>query len=307
MTSEGREARQREREVSFGLPLGQVAAISVVVVVVVAALVFFSADLVLVAGTLAAAAGIGALIVRQFRGGDAEALPSASPHPMAPDLSPSPAADPAIPRSAQPEARIVGAWKVIEAEPGAPVPPGAERCDLVETPAYSPERRRWLIAAGVAVAAGSIVLRIFAGWGLGFLGAAGVLLYQALFENTRTTVTLSPTGRYLAFDAGIPHAESGMDEAARFIPLVLGLAGLLIGGWMWLGGSSRAGALVFAALGAYGLYRGVRGPDAGDEPLSQVPSLRFHALANPDYPLDGASISRDPAAAAPREGGEERA
>ncbi|HEV7590690.1 MAG TPA: hypothetical protein VGO40_21450 [Longimicrobium sp.] len=54
------------------------------------------------------------------------------------------------------------------------------------------------------------------------------LLYRALFANTMPTVTPSPTGRYLAYDDSIPHAESGMEVASRYAALVFGV--VIIGG-----------------------------------------------------------------------------
>ncbi|HEV7590689.1 MAG TPA: hypothetical protein VGO40_21445 [Longimicrobium sp.] len=58
------------------------------------------------------------------------------------------------------EPRIVDGMKVVEVEPGTPLPPGvppsAERCELTESTRFSPARRPWAIAAGVLGALGSI-------------------------------------------------------------------------------------------------------------------------------------------------------
>lgn len=179
--------------------------------------------------------------------------------------------------------------KVVEVEPGAPLPPGvppsAERCEVTETTRFSPTGRRRAIAAGVLGALGSIVLKTLTGWGMVPLVMSLALLYRALFANTTPTVTPSPSGRYLAFDEGIPHAESGMEEASRFASLVLGVAAIGGAGVALYSGEYRVGAVLIGTLGCYLLYRGVKGPDPRDEPLGQRTPLRFHALADPTRPL----------------------
>ena len=77
MTSESREARRREREKSFGLPIGQVAAVAVVLMIFVAALLLFPDHFLLVLGGLTAAGSV--VVARQLRGDDADELPPASP------------------------------------------------------------------------------------------------------------------------------------------------------------------------------------------------------------------------------------
>jgi hypothetical protein len=188
------------------------------------------------------------------------------------------------------EPRIVDGLKVIEVEPGAPLPPGvpawAERCDLTDTTRFSPAARPWAIAAGVLGAVGSIALWTLTGVGAVFLAISLWLLYRALFANTEPTLTPSASGRYLAFDEGIPHEESGIGVATRFASLVVG-ALMIVGAGVALysGEYSRIGAIAIGAGGCYLFYRGVKGPDPRDEPVGERTPLRFHALADPTRQL----------------------
>ena len=143
-----------------------------------------------------------------------------------------------------------------------------------------------MIAAGVLGAVGSIALWTLTGVGAVFLAISLGLLYRALFANTEPTLTPSASGRYLAFDEGIPHEESGMAVASRFASLVFGVLAMVGAGVaLYSGEYSRVGAIAIGAGGCYLFYRGVKGPDARDEPVGERTPLRFHALADPTRPL----------------------
>lgn len=78
MTTGSREARGREREESFGLPMVEVVGISVLLVALLAAIFFFSLDILVALGILTAVGGTAKLIFR-LRENDGDELPPASP------------------------------------------------------------------------------------------------------------------------------------------------------------------------------------------------------------------------------------
>src|SRR5687768_13829013 len=99
------------------------------------------------------------------------------------------------------ETRIVDGVKLVEVEPGAPLPPGvpswAERCDVVEKPELSPALKPWVIGAGAAGALGSLVtLAFFSHWGIAPLLPSLVVLYYGWVPGTTTSVVPSQSGRY---------------------------------------------------------------------------------------------------------------
>jgi|tagenome__1003787_1003787.scaffolds.fasta_scaffold20989220_7 hypothetical protein len=193
------------------------------------------------------------------------------------------------------ESRIIHGLKVVEAEPGAPLPPGvpaeAVRCELVELPDLSPALKPWVVGVGAAGAAGGAVALAFSPLlAIPLLLLSLMLLFHGLVPGVKRVVMPSPDGRYLAF-------EADADEARREAPfdgrMLFRAAGVFVlanvadrfvgrGEWPWL---------LIASLVGFGLlYFGSR-RNLWDV-SGAAASLRFRALADPARPLaDDAAIS----------------
>jgi hypothetical protein len=180
--------------------------------------------------------------------------------------------------------RIVDGVKLVEVEPGAPLPPGvpscAERCDVVEAPDLSPAQRSWVIGAGAVGALGSaIMIAFFSYLGVFTLFASLVALFHGLVPGTKPILIPSQTGRYLGFehDAGKGHGLSAWDYAilvgmALFGRAVDSFVPAARSEWIWI-----ATAVV---AGVYLLYHAAAGRDVPDPPETAA-TLRFRALADP--------------------------
>lgn len=186
-------------------------------------------------------------------------------------------------------ARVIDGVKLVEAEPGGPLPPGvpanAERCDIVEVPDLDPGAKRWFVglgAAGLAVGVAATAFLEF--WGIPLALLSLVSLYHGLVPGTKTVVTPSPRGRWLAFEADPDEARR--EEPFR-IELFLLLVGLAIahrivdgfvdrGEWWWVVLASIVIVVVFH-------YATRRNEWDASEALA---ALRFRALADPARPLD---------------------
>jgi hypothetical protein len=187
--------------------------------------------------------------------------------------------------------RTVAGVKVIEAEPGAPLPPDvpswAERCDLVEKPDLAPVLRPWVIGLGVLGILGSAVtLAFFSHWGMAPLPLSVVVLWYGLRPGTTAILTPSPTGRYVAFEEATDPDAGAMAVWGRIAALGLGLVLVLVAGgqlfaeepdWMAVGS--------LGPFGLYLLYYGITGTDPRGDAPGPSASLRFRALADPARPL----------------------
>jgi hypothetical protein len=189
------------------------------------------------------------------------------------------------------EARTVGGMKVVEVEPGAPLPPGipswAERCDVVEEPGISPAWTRWMVGVGgVGTLGSAIALAFISHWGIAPLLPSLVLLWFGLRPGTTTAVTPSPTGRYMAYENPVEE-ETAQSEVIRAVALVLGGIALLAAiAVMIAGGTNKwEGVVAFATLGGWLFHHGLGGPDSPRDEQNLPSSLRFRALADPSRPL----------------------
>ena len=201
------------------------------------------------------------------------------------------------------EPKFVHGLKVIEAEPGGPLPPGvpswAEPCELVEIPDLSPALKPWVVGLGAAgVAVGAIMTAFFTFMGIPLVLLSLMILFHGLVPGTKTLVTPSPGGRYLAF-------EADADEAKREAPfdsrIVFRVAGVMMtaevarsfgehGQWAWL--------LVASVVGLGLLYFSSR-RDEWDV-SGAAASLRFRALADPARPLTPEDLGHSAADASRR-------
>jgi hypothetical protein len=190
------------------------------------------------------------------------------------------------------EPRVVAGLKVIEVEPGAPlppeVPPGAERYDVVEKPHFPPEMRPWMIAGGaLGTLASAATLPYTSDWVV-VLGLSVVSLWFGLRPVVVEVLTPAPDGRYLLVDDGSPVPRSPFTVvAAMVIAALFMLSGILLLAWgEWEG--------LFGFLGAWFFYRLGKTGRVGEPELPPA-SARFRALADPSRPL----AANDPVTAGP--------
>jgi hypothetical protein len=189
------------------------------------------------------------------------------------------------------EVKIVGGVKVVEVDPGEPLPPGvppwAERCDLVETPDLSPALRPWFVGVGAAGTLSSVVaLAFFSQWGITPLLPSLVLLYHGLVPGTTTVVIPSQSGRYVGFEVADAE-EGGKAFGGRIAALVVG-AIMVVAALAQLFSADRGdwvGLASLAGIGAYFVYYGCTGEDARPDAPERPSTLRFRALADPSRPL----------------------
>jgi hypothetical protein len=191
------------------------------------------------------------------------------------------------------EPKVVAGLKVIEVEPGAPlpaeVPPRAERYDVVEKPLVPAELRPWVIAGGALGALGSAATLPFTNDWIWVLVLSLMALWSGLRPGAAEVLTPTPHGRYLLVDDGTPQPTR-----SRFtiVGLMVFAALLMLGGIVVLASGEWEG--VFGVLGAWGFYRLAK-TGRLDAPELPPASARFRELADPQRPL----AADDPVSAAP--------
>lgn len=169
---------------------------------------------------------------------------------------------------------------------------------IVEMPALAPRAKSWIVglgAAGVAVGAAMTAFLTFLGIPLVFVSL--IALYHGLVPGTKTVVTPSPRGGYLAFEADPDEArreEPFRIEFFLFVVTIFVMSRLIEhfayrGSWVGIAPTSIVGCAL--------LYFGSRRDDEWDA-SELAASLRFRALADPTRPLtDLQRVGRDPIAA----------
>jgi hypothetical protein len=193
------------------------------------------------------------------------------------------------------EPKVVAGLKVIEVEPGAPlpaeVPPGATRYDVVEQPHIPAERRPWVIAAGALGTLGSAATLTFTNDWIWVLVLSLVALWSGLRPDSTEVLTPAADGRYLLVGDGDPQPSAAPSPVVR-VALMVVAAFFTLTGIVLLASGAWEGIFIFA--GAWGFFRLAK---TGRLDESELPpaSARFHELADPSRPL----TASDPLAATP--------
>lgn len=189
-----------------------------------------------------------------------------------------------------PTVREIDGLKVVDAEPGAPLPPGvpawAQRCEVVEILNRSASARRWLIRGGLLGAAAGLAALSFAPWDVPVgivLGASLLALVDGFWPGKRTTIMPSAEGRFLAYADGVlPRRPTPREEASGCIASGLGVF-IMLGGVAALV-SGEQGAAAFTLLGGWWLYRAGRTGEMAPPDLPPA-TRRFLELADPSRAL----------------------